>query len=402
MPTLYDYQRQAVQTLQDPDKHIVIAGTGSGKTAMLLTYALSTRQPKWLVVTTASARDSGQWYDELALWANSQPSSSVEVISWQALAKWTTAHWSTIDQYCFLFDEVAKAKAGISSARGRAFLQITKRNPNWAGATATPGDRWIDFQAYFIAGGYIRNKSQFLRDFCQIQTFKGYPEIIGYNGEAILRKWWQAMTVCPDTSQMEAELPPERHFTHNFRSDPEYKQIEKTHTATDGTFLDTTGAYCAELRRACFTKQKQQWLADYLENLGTNAVLFYALTETGDKICEIAKKALPKGAKIWRIYGKSHDIPTKKTIGKHDIVVCQWEAGSEALNLQFMNQWVSVEPCYSYSTSVQARGRIKRIGQEHSSIVFHYLKCEKTIEERIYDVLKNKSDFSEANWVLNK
>lgn len=396
-PRLYPFQVDTVKALQKPEKHAVIAGTGAGKSAIALTWAATTPNQKWLVVTTASARDSGQWYRELALWCPNTSPDCLEVISWERLAKWTVSNWDEVGDYTFILDELAKAKAGTSSARGRAFLKIAKRTDWWAGFTATPGDRWIDFQAYFVAGSYVKNKTEFIREFCQVQTFKGYPEIVGYRNEETLKRWWNRMIVCPDTSAMYAELPAERHLTHEFALSAEYKRVAKTHTLDDGTLLDTPGAYCAALRRLCFTRGKQQWLTDYLGGLGTNAVLFYHFTETGDKIVELAKKALPKSARVWRVCGGTHEIPTADTIGKDDIVVCQWQAGSEALNLQFMHEWVSVEPHYSYSTSVQARGRIKRIGQQQP-MEFHYLISRAGIEQSIYKALREKSDFSAEVW----
>lgn len=396
MPELYDYQEDAVQSLMQPDKHIVVADMGLGKTAMSLRWALTTPNRKWLVVTTASARDSGQWYNELHLWTPEVRDCEVEVISWQGLAKWTVAHWADIPHYTFIFDEVRKAAAGVSSQRGRAFLQITKTTPYWAGFTGTPGDRWIDFQAYFVAGGYVKNKSQFQRDFCKIQTYKGYPEIVGYHSENLLKRWWNEMSVQVDGSEAQREIPTEQHFVHRFKMSSKYKNILKTREYY-GRFLDTPGALCSALRQECFTKGKQQWLTDYLETLGTNTVLFYHFTATGEKIYELARKALPKNAKIWQVNGAIHEIPTKETIGKYDIVICQWEAGSEALNLQFMHEWVAVEPTYRYSTAVQARGRIKRIGQQRA-MSFHYLKCPSTIEDSIYEALHNKGEFAESVW----
>jgi hypothetical protein len=145
-----------------------------------------------------------------------------------------------------------------------------------------------------------------------------------------------------------------------------------------------------------FTKEKQQWVEDFIEGLGTNAVLFYNYIEEGDKLEKIIKKA-NKQAKVWRIDGKHHDIPTADTIGKYDIVLCQWQSGSEALNLQFINYWVSITPTYSYITSTQARGRIKRIGQTRP-MFFMYLKCE-GIETAVYEALRNKKDFSEEVYI---
>jgi hypothetical protein len=125
--------------------------------------------------------------------------------------------------------------------------------------------------------------------------------------------------------------------------------------------------------------------------------MFYNFIRTGDELEEVVEKVLPKGARVWRIDGKHHDIPTADTIGKYDVVLCQWQSGSEALNLQFLHYWVAVELCYSYSTAVQARGRIKRIGQK-SLMRYYYLLTDGTIEQSILKCLKNKSEFSEDVW----
>lgn len=370
-----------------------------GKSAIALSWALTTPNQKWLVITTPAARDSRQWYDELNLWCKDSLSSiSLEVISWAGLAKWTVANWNSLDEYTFIFDEVKRAAAGVSSAQGRAFIQITKRSNTWAGFSATPGDRWIDFQAYFIAGGYIKNKTQFMREFCEVQTYKGFPEIVAYRDEEILQRYWRRLALFPDVSKMLAELPPERHYTHRFKADAEYKRLMKTRTLKDGTFLDTAGAFAAACRRASFGQAKQKWLADFLQDLGESCCIFYALTETGDKIEEIAKKSLPKDTPILRVYGKSHPVVTAETVGKRGVVICQWQAGSEALNLQFMRQWVGAEMCYAYWQAQQGRGRIQRKGQTADYVVYHYLKSPGTIDDNVYAALKEKSEFSEGTW----
>ena len=170
---------------------------------------------------------------------------------------------------------------------------------------------------------------------------------------------------------------------------------------SDGEFLDTSGALCAELRRQCFTEDKQQWIKDFVDGLESGCVFFYNFIKTGDMLEDIMKKTLPKDAKIWRIDGKHHDIPTAETIGKKDMVLCQWQSGSEALNLQFLHYWVAVELCYSYSTASQARGRIRRLGQKYPQW-YGYLLTEDTIEQDILQCLKNKSEFSEKVWCVSK
>lgn len=404
MAELYNFQRDAIKELLN-GKHIVISATGSGKGAMAVLWAKEMcrrkRKHKVLVITTASKSRTGDFEADADLWCGSSfrtSLSSFSVISWHKLKAWVKSNWLSLGDWVVIADEVAKAGAGVSSGMGKAFLQLTAKTDNWAGFTATPGDTWLKFYPYFQACGYVRDKTRFMQRYVKLQTFKGFPEIIGYYYEDELKKFWSEISTAPDTRQMMAELPSEEHKVVEFKKASTYDKTLKTMIAPDGTLLDTTGALCAELRRQCFTKDKQQWVKDFVENLGDGAVMFYNFTKTGDLLEEIVSKALPKDARVWRIDGTHHDIPTAATIGKRDIVLCQWQSGSEALNLQFLHYWVSVELCYSYSTAVQARGRIKRIGQKNH-MLYYYLQTKGTIETAVMRCLKNKGEFAEDVWL---
>jgi len=404
MPELYDYQKDAVQALLG-GKHFVIAQTGLGKGAMAVVWAKAVcerrNKNKVLVVTTASKSRTGDFESDADLWNGEEwrkSLSSLSVISWHKLSAWTKTNRYFLEQYVVIFDEVAKASAGVSSQMGRAFLEVARKAKDWAGFTATPGDTWIKFYPYFTACGLVACKTAFKAEYVIEQNFKGFPEIVGYRNEDELKEMWKGISTAPDTAKMLAELPEESHFVKTFKTPSTYRKTLKARTTPDGEFLDTSGALCAELRRQCFTKDKQEWVKDFVENLGTNAVFFYNFIKTGDELEEVITKALPKGAKVWRIDGKRHEIPTEKTIGRYDIVICQWQSGSEALNFQFMNYWVAVELCYSYSTAIQARGRIKRIGQK-KHMNYYYLLTERTIEQAILKCLKQKGEFSDEVWL---
>lgn len=407
MPELYKYQSDAVGALLG-GKHFCISGTGSGKGSISLYWAKSQNKPRVLVITTASKRDvkdsegRNDFESEADMWFPGwrKSLSSFETISWAGLVKWTQQNLGRVQDYAIIADEVASMKAGVGSQRGRAFLRIASKTNCWTGYTATPGDQWLDFQAYFVATNKIRNKTQFVREFCQVQTFKGFPEIVGYNHTDTLKSWWGEIADTVDTSEMERQLPKDNHKIIHFKAPTNYKTVLKTRVNPDtDEFMDTTGAVCACLRRMCFTKQKRQWVSDFIENLGDRAILFYNFTKTGDELEEIIRKALPKDAKIWRIDGGSHEIPTADTMGDRDVVIAQWQAGAHGLNLQFINQWVSVEPHYSYSVSVQGRGRVRRIGQDRPQF-YWYCLTDNTIESDVYEALHNKSDFAADTWAL--
>ena len=406
MANLYDFQSTSVKQLLE-GKHIVVAGCGAGKTAMALVWAErkcnETGKRKVLVVTTASKSRTGDFEQEAGEWCPSllKSLSSFSVLSWHKLRAWVDANWNSLDEYVYILDEVQRAKSGVSSGMGRAFLKITKRTEDWAGFTGTPGDTWLSFYPYFQACGFIRNKTQFLRDYATVQTYKGYPEIIGWVNEDRLKSMWTDISYAPDTAKVMSELPEQTHKVFTFKKPSKYNKILKTRYNEEGEFLDTSGALCAELRRQCFTKDKQEWIKDFVDTLESGCVFFFNFTRTGDMLEEIISHDLPKGAKVWRIDGKHHDIPTAETIGPKDMVLCQWQSGSEGLNLQYLNYMVIVEANYSYSLSIQGRGRIRRIGQKNPQFYF-YLKTEGTIEDAIYEALRTKSDFAEDKWCMRE
>ena len=405
MAELYRFQTLSINKLLG-GKHFIVAGCGAGKTPMAVVWARQkckeTGLKRVLVVTTASKSRTGDFEEETDLWCPSfrNSLSSFSVLSWHKLRAWVEANWRSLGSYVYIFDEVQRAKAGVSSGMGRAFLKVTGRTDNWAAFTGTPGDTWLSFYPYFQACNLVKNKTGFLNKYATIQTYKGYPEIVNWNNESELREMWANISYAPDTSNVMAELPEQTHKVFTFKRPTKYRKILKTRYNEEGEFLDTSSALCAELRRQCFTKEKQEWVKDFVDGLESGCVFFYNFIKTGDMLEDIISKALPKGAKVWRIDGSHHEIPTAQTIGPKDMVLCQWQSGSEALNLQFLHYWVAVELCYSYSTANQARGRIRRLGQKHPQW-YGYLLTENTIEKDILHCLKNKGEFSESVWCVS-
>lgn len=401
MSRLFNFQNKSIDMLLT-GKHFIVAGCGAGKTAIAVVWARlkceRTGKHKVAIVTTASKSKTSDFQEEDREWNDdSEESREIEVISWHKLKAWAKAHINTLPEYVYVFDEVQRAKAGVSSGMGRAFLAITQATADWAGFTGTPGDTWLSFYPYFQACGLVKHKTAFLNRYASTQTFKGYPEIIGWFHEDELKDMWRDISFAPDTAKVMSELPEQTHKVIKFEKPTGYNKIIKTRLNEEGEFLDTSGALCAELRRQCFTKDKQEWVKDFVSDLESGCVFFYNFTKTGDTLEKIMYKALPKGAKVWRIDGGHHEIPTAETIGPNDMVLCQWQSGSEALNLQFLHYWVAVELCYSYSTANQARGRIRRLGQK-SPQWYGYLLTDGTIEQDILACLKGKSEFSERVW----
>lgn len=412
---LYDYQKKAVNALLG-GKKIIFAPCGAGKLPVSVVWAAmrcqQTGKDKVLVISTPSkalhTQDFQDGFDGFVSPSFRTSLSSLSLTSWHQLYKWVGEHKRDLSEWVVIADEVARMKGGVSSRMGKSFLRLAQSNPDWAGFTGTPGDKYIDFYAYFQACGLVRNKTEFMRRFCVVQTFKGFPEIARYLETDTLKQWWKDISYAPDTAEMEAQLPTETYKTVMFKKPAGYDKVIKLRQKmlANGEFkadpeyseiIQNASALTHYLRQLCFTKQKQEWIKDFLTDLDEPIVIFYNYTSTATAIEEAVHKA-NKDAKVWRIDGSHHEIPTAETIGKRDVVLAQWQSGGEALNLQFLRYWLASELCYSYSQFVQAKGRIRRIGQERP--MFYYrLITENTIDERVAKCLSDKQDFSEEVWL---
>ena len=205
---------------------------------------------------------------------------------------------------------------------------------------------------------------------------------------------WKSISYAPDTSEVFAQLPKKTYQLVRLPKPRGYDKVIKTSTTPEGEFLDSNMALAHYAREMCSTKAKQDWLAEWLDGTDEGAVIFYNYTTEREAILEVAKK---KKRKVWRIDGQKHEIPTPDTYHRGDLVVAHYQSGGASLNLQFLRYWISYSYNYSYTTFLQALGRIDRIGQERP-MTFWFLRCEKTIEDDIAKALSNKRDFAEAEW----
>ena len=418
---LYPFQKETVDRLLNPSPenstHFVVAPVGTGKTAVMFNW-LERRQQylnnpakiNWLVVTTPAKVKSGDFFTDLERFTDYTREAilahhgSFKVVSWYQLDKLVKSNDIDFAGLLVAFDEVHKGSGmNLSGASGmsKAFVKIASHTSDFIGLTATPGDTWSKFCAYFMATNLIKTKTQYYNHFAVTQDFKGFREIAAWRDEETLKSWWGKISYAPDTSEVINQLPSEMHEQVFFKKPTGYDKVLKTRVASDGTLLDTPGKLIAELRRIASSKDKLEWLGDFIENADSGIVIFVNLIAEEEAVYEVARKALKArgdNAPIFRIDGSHKEFPTEETI-KNGVVICHYLSGGEALNLQFMHLWVSLSPNYSYSTSVQARGRVQRIGQKHP-VSYYYLVSKGTIDEDIYKILKTKKDFKEENWVI--
>ena len=148
-------------------------------------------------------------------------------------------------------------------------------------------------------------------------------------------------------------------------------------------------------RQLCgqYNKDKLEAFKDLVESTNDRLIVFYnfndELYQLSD-LCEPDILARP----ISIVNGNLKNL---KNYDLHDnsITFIQYQAGAMGLNLQKANKIVYFTPPLSSELFEQSKKRIHRIGQDRPCF-YYYLTCKSSIEEKIYNTLAMRKDYTEA------
>lgn len=393
-------QEKAVEKLHTGS--VLVGGVGSGKSITALAYFYNKvckgdyklrstpLKPRPLyIITTAFKRDTMDWNKECARFCiTGNPDSSVGGIivtidSWNNIKK-----YSNIVNAFVIFDEQRVVGSG---AWVRAFQKIAKNN-DWILLSATPGDTWSDYIPIFVANGFYRNRTEFLRRHAIFDRFAKYPKICKYVGTRTLEKYRDAILVQMDDSRSTirnlVDVPV------NYKKDIYQLAFKNRWNPFENEPIRDAGQCCHILRKIVNSDDSRLDQVIKLANIYKRIIVFYNLNCELDMLRTLVdSKAIPKGTVISEWNGHKHEsIPNSDRW----LYLVQYTAGSEGWNCILTNVVIFYSLNYSYKIMEQASGRIDRINTPFKDLYYYRLLSPSSIDTAILAALKSKRNFNES------
>ena len=374
-------QREAVEKLGNGK--ILCGGVGSGKSRVALVYfkekiKAPANLKKLYIITTARKREEHDWDDECK--TVGVDLEHVTVDSWNNIKKYT----DVVDAF-FIFDEQRVVGSG---AWVKAFLKIVKSN-KWILLSATPGDTWADYIPVFIANGFYKNRTQFLREHAVYSRYSKYPKIDRYTGEKALRRLLEYLLV---QIVVERHTVPHRAQRMALYPIPEYKALMKNRwNPYTNEPIKEAGEFFYTMRKMVNSDPSRLEIVRSLIAKHPKMIVFYNF----DYELEILRSLEKDGVIVKEWNGHKHEpVPE----GDSWVYLVQYTAGAESWNCIETDTIVFYSLNYSYKVLVQSEGRIDRRNTPFTDLYYYTIRSTSKIDLMILQALRAKKNFNEKSW----
>jgi len=443
---LRDYQRKILDDLKYVPAIGLFMKTGSGKTITSLERVMENGTKNLLVICpqkiitqwwevierhtdlkplryklTMSAKNKNELFEQYLNYKDISPNCIV--VNFDILDKITCLDKFINDTWTIIIDESHKIK-NMGNYRHpvkttKRCLELGEKTKYKIILTATPTEKenggYIDLYSQLRFLGYIDySETYFRNNFCIIDTIQipGMPfpikKIIGYRTKQINEELKPILNAtCRYYAPKYGDYEPQM-IEVNIPKTKNYPKLIKERIYGEIIFDNVSAMRIGKKSlisgRVTGTNEfgerfnyddnneKASWLEEFLSNTDEVVSVLYCYNVEKEKIIEVCEKL---GKKYIVISGEVVDKPAELK-KEFDVVIGQYQAFSESLDgLQYkchlMVFYSMPDSSLSYKQSL---GRIDRIGQENVPTYYHLI-MQDTIDEKIYEMLKNKVEFSE-------
>lgn len=398
-PFLADHQKEAVTKMFSGC--ILNGGVGTGKSRTGLYYYckqqggdidpyVPMKNPKDLyIITTAKKRDSLEWQQEMLPFylttdekKNIWYKNKVIVDSWNNITKYVG-----VKDAFFIFDEDRVTGSGVWV---KSFYKIAKVN-EWIILSATPGDTWQDYIPVFIANGFYKNKTEFIREHVIYSRFTKYPKIDRYINTGRLVRLRNKILI--DMDVIRHTIPHHEDIYVNYQISKYKDAMRNRWDPYKNEPIQQASGLCYVLRRIVNEDESRQMaLMEILEDT-PRAIIFYNFDYELDILMNLAQGASIEVAQ-WNGH-KHQPVPDSDRW----VYLVQYTAGCEGWNCIKTNTIIFYSQNYSYKVMQQASGRIDRLNTPYTDLYYYHLKSRSGIDLAISRALSEKKQFNEGKFV---
>lgn len=398
---LYPHQLDALEKMKNGC--VLAGGVGTGKSITSIAYFFTKvcggdlringfgqleelKAPRDLyIITTAKKRDGKDWEDEALPFGLSNKfelshsGAQLYVDSWNNVIK-----YQDVENAFFIFDEQRLVGSG---AWVKAFLKIAKKN-QWIMLSATPGDNYMDYVPLFIANGFYKNRTEFIRKHVVYSNFSKFPKIDRYVETGVLNKMIRQILV--DMPYEKKTIPHVKNVLVKY-DEAKFKRIVKDrwHIYEDRPIVDV-GELFRVMRKLVNSDPSRLQAVLKLMETHERLIIFYNFNYELETLRTIGDLCPDVEVREWN--GQKHEeVPTSDKW----VYLVQYSAGAEGWNCVSTNATVFYSLNYSFKINHQAKGRTDRLDTKYIDQYYYILRSTSAIDNAINKSITLKRDFNE-------
>jgi superfamily II DNA or RNA helicase len=393
MIELAPHQLSAIDRLRNG--YILCGSVGSGKSRTAIAYyyskvcggdlRLGEGPPEPMkfpidlyIITTAKKRDKLEWEDELVPFHLFKKDGHIFVDSWNNIHK-----YADVENAFIIFDEQRVVGSG---AWVKSFLKMAKHN-KWILLSATPGDKWDDYRAVFIANGFFKNKTEFEKKHCVFSPYVKYKKVERYVDTGILMKYRRTIlvTMNPPRDAKRVKI----HSIVEYDRELYSRVLKDRWDPYEDQPIQEVSKVGYLLRRVVNSNQSR---IDKVKEILTDhpaAIIFYNFNYELELLKNMCEEIMMPYTE-WN--GKKHEEILE---GNRWVYLVQYAAGAEGWNCITTDTIIFYSQNYSYRTTEQAAGRIDRMNTPYTILLYYYIRSAASIDVAIKRALENKENFNE-------
>lgn len=320
--------------------------------------------------------------------------NSVIIINYDLV--WRRPELLELKDFTLMLDESSCIK-NEKSNRTKFILKLKPSNVILLSGTPT-GGKYEELYSQCKLLGWKINKKAFWDTYIVTRKMdiNGFsiPIVVGYkNVDRFKAKLREYGAVFMKTEEV-LDLPEQLDNVIKVESTKEYKKFVKNRLIEiDGKELvgDTSLTKLLYQRQLAsqYNSNKTTMLRDLLESTNDRVIIFYNFNEELEKIEDMCIR-MERPVSV--VNGQRKDLKCYEK-DQDSVTLIQYQAGAMGLNLQKANKIIYFSLPLSSELFEQSKKRIHRIGQKNSCF-YYYLITERSIEEKIYEVLGQRRDFT--------